>query len=184
MTLNKPIIGDPDPVYINRIEQKTAKDFQDALEELFKHEVYAIAWTQYTPHFNDGDVCIFGVNVGANVLLTSALPDDEEYLDPDDAERLLYNMLWDDSYLQDTTIEGFDEQYLCVTSSSSTTWDYESREWKETGLVDPPAWHAAQVLVNDLQSGAYNDVLLENFGDHASVIATRNEFIVRAWEHD
>ena len=44
------------------------KSGQDASKEVFKEffeqfpEVDKIQWTQYTPYFNDGDACTFGVN--------------------------------------------------------------------------------------------------------------------------
>ncbi len=45
--------------------QKTlSKDILNELKELMQNNplIEAIRWNQYTPHFNDGDVCEFGVN--------------------------------------------------------------------------------------------------------------------------
>ena len=38
--------------------------FQDASKDLFAThpELEQFSWTQYTPYFNDGDECVFGVN--------------------------------------------------------------------------------------------------------------------------
>lgn len=38
--------------------------FQEGSQEIFTKypEVKSFSWTQYTPYFNDGDECIFGVN--------------------------------------------------------------------------------------------------------------------------
>lgn len=35
-----------------------------ALKDIFDNfpQIEAIRWTQYAPHFNDGDACVFGVN--------------------------------------------------------------------------------------------------------------------------
>lgn len=43
--------------------QKTAEEFKAALDVLFAVDgVKAVVWTQYTPYFNDGDPCTFGIN--------------------------------------------------------------------------------------------------------------------------
>lgn len=60
---------------LNRLIQEHAKakqEFQNLASKLIKEEfkgffkavpeVTVIKWTQYTPYFNDGDPCVFGVN--------------------------------------------------------------------------------------------------------------------------
>lgn len=45
--------------------QKTAQAlFKETVKEFFvkNSDVTAIVWTQYTPYFNDGEPCVFGVN--------------------------------------------------------------------------------------------------------------------------
>ena len=37
------------------------KNFGGYVAELIKDDVVAIRWTQYSPHFNDGDPCVFSV---------------------------------------------------------------------------------------------------------------------------
>jgi hypothetical protein len=53
-------------------QRELQKKFQETAQALFKEttkeffdknpKVTAIVWTQYTPYFNDGDTCTFGVN--------------------------------------------------------------------------------------------------------------------------
>jgi hypothetical protein len=57
-----------------------------AFKELFdKHpKLESVTWTQYTPHFNDGDACVFSVNGFESVLYDGAQREDpcwksEEY---------------------------------------------------------------------------------------------------------
>jgi len=38
----------------------------------------ALRWTQYTPHFNDGEACEFRVNNDFDVLLGKYIPDDDD----------------------------------------------------------------------------------------------------------
>lgn len=42
------------------------KDFAPMLQPLFEKsngKIKSIGWTQYTPYFNDGDTCEFGINI-------------------------------------------------------------------------------------------------------------------------
>jgi len=41
------------------------KSFEDGAKELFNNfsQLESFAWTQYTPHFNDGDPCSFGTDI-------------------------------------------------------------------------------------------------------------------------
>jgi hypothetical protein len=53
---------------INRLKQDMVKDlrvrFKDIFVPFFEKwpEVKFFRWAQYTPYFNDGDECVFGVN--------------------------------------------------------------------------------------------------------------------------
>lgn len=53
---------------INALKEERSSLFQKEINVIFENffkenpEVRAIRWTQYTPYFNDGDECIFGVN--------------------------------------------------------------------------------------------------------------------------
>lgn len=48
--------------------------FTESLAPFFaaNPEVIGVTWTQYTPYFNDGDVCEFGVHEPALILSTEA----------------------------------------------------------------------------------------------------------------
>lgn len=52
----------------NEIQHRIQEDLKGALEVAFKdffakyEGVEAVSWTQYTPHFNDGEPCVFGIN--------------------------------------------------------------------------------------------------------------------------
>ncbi len=56
-------------------KDKIQKDGKSICRELFKEffdkhpDVESIKWHQYTPYFNDGDVCEFGVNSDASIKL-------------------------------------------------------------------------------------------------------------------
>lgn len=51
----------------SEIRRLEAIDFEEQARELFQRipEIEEFSWTQYTPYFNDGDECIFGVGSDA-----------------------------------------------------------------------------------------------------------------------
>lgn len=65
---NEPFMGVPVLGTISRnteapVEQYHPQKLIDLLNELLQIEhVEALRWEQYTPYFNDGDACIFGIN--------------------------------------------------------------------------------------------------------------------------
>lgn len=46
--------------YLDTVEPALKEAFADLFTQF--PELEAIRWTQYSPHFNDGDACTFGVN--------------------------------------------------------------------------------------------------------------------------
>ena len=47
-----------------RMQDEGKVALEEALAEVFTAhpKLHAIRWTQYTPYFNDGEACVFGVN--------------------------------------------------------------------------------------------------------------------------
>lgn len=81
--------------YKNQLEimrQQTRKAFEQffvpAVQEMMVGNFTAVHWEQYTPYFNDGDECVFGINmynafkVGEDVKTKW----DEEYFDEYDLD--------------------------------------------------------------------------------------------------
>lgn len=48
----------------NKLQNFGKEAFKEAFTDFFTRNPYidAVVWTQYTPYFNDGDPCIFGVH--------------------------------------------------------------------------------------------------------------------------
>lgn len=79
--------------------EQTRKDLTKTLKTelttLLKGEIWdtfpkleAFAWTQYTPYFNDGDTCTFGVNTDPDIKYDGrSYGDDELFYDEDDNEK-------------------------------------------------------------------------------------------------
>lgn len=56
--------------------------FVESSRELFEKYPYLerFSWTQYTPYFNDGDECTFGVNSDACDIVINGVEFEEIYL--------------------------------------------------------------------------------------------------------
>jgi hypothetical protein len=70
------------------LDKKVADHGKDALAREFQTffekfpEVGAVRWTQYTPHFNDGDECVFDRHsFEASLDFVSSLKEDSEFED-------------------------------------------------------------------------------------------------------
>jgi len=61
----------------NLSEQYDAARFIEELDKVFENEkITAIRWYQYTPYFNDGEACVFGISE-----LSLKLKDEEDFID-------------------------------------------------------------------------------------------------------
>ena len=88
------------------VQNLAQEEFKKSMREIFIliPSLKAIAWTQYSPHFNDGDECVFGVN---SVAALSFIPSRTAY----DYEELLQEMDEDD--------EGIPENAYAISDYSS-----------------------------------------------------------------
>ena len=66
--------------------EKGSKIFHKYCEEIFENfpEVKSFGWSQYTPYFNDGDECVFGVN---EVDRINGYSDYSDYADGEEDEE-------------------------------------------------------------------------------------------------
>jgi hypothetical protein len=77
--------------YEKKAKAEGERVVREALREFFAAfpEVAAIRWTQYTPYFNDGDACVFGVNEPCVKLMTRDA--DEDLQEDDEVDDGLIN---------------------------------------------------------------------------------------------
>lgn len=122
-------------------------------------DVDGLAWTGYTPYFNDGDACVF--SIGEVCVLIK------------DKEGSPY--LTDDAEPEYGVEDAYDSYSLNV-----------ERDWSAPGR--PRSGPAAQLAEDLDEVGSalrkFQDVLLVLFGDHVQVIATRNGYDVDEYYHD
>lgn len=138
--------------------------FTDASKKIFSQEakhlferhpvLVGFGWTQYTPYFNDGDVCNFSRN-GLSIQFTSS------------KETLKYDLCELDYY----------------ESSAFTRWDSSLRKSIPLE-GDFTAEKAAGSEVTKFMAAFTDEQLEGMFGDHVQVIVTRDGVEVEEYNHD
>ena len=77
----KPVEGEVGQYGDEPVKQADPEQLREALDYLFElPNVQAVRWQQYTPYFNDGEACEFGI-YEANVLVDGAPEDGGDYGD-------------------------------------------------------------------------------------------------------
>lgn len=150
-------------------EQHHPDDLINALDALISlPEVAKVRWTQYTPYFNDGEACVFGVN-SAEVLLTVEANDevdeeDDEYDDYDQTH-------WRSTYELHEYGEG-------------DTWE-ERRANMKYEIKGVNTAHVENKLAALEEEMNYHEVILsDKFGDPAEVTYDGEKFVVEHYDHD
>jgi hypothetical protein len=158
----------------SRTPQRPIEELQVAIAELLKHDDFtALRWQQYTPYFNDGDPCVFGV-------YTHGLKGPDE--DAGDYQDGFHDMSsWGFSSLSDEAKEFYGKYERGTYDRETRT--YGEGHW-EVEPKNPEMIHQAMKVSGMIESGAFNDALLEMFGDHATVTLRRDKIDVEFYEHD
>lgn len=150
------------------------RQFQTQAQEMFKGitkeffdknpGVKSIVWTQYTPYFNDGDTCEFGVNSPS----FSNSPNGEG-VSP-----------WGEYDGDDESIWACDNVGSVLTLDREY-WKEEADRIRAAGGVDADSCDAFSRMI---LSSEMSDVFLAMFGDHVKVVATSEGFDVEDYDHD
>lgn len=150
-----------------KMEQQIKEQGEAAMVEYFRDvfaaypELHGVQWEQYTPYFNDGDECIFGVHEPefdvtgeGNFVDSYDLYEGTEWsaTEPTDAPG--------GSYVTDTGREGSYRFHVAKNAH--------------------PAYPAVSQVSHDLQA---NDQILKfAFGDHAQITVTREGIKVTEYQ--
>lgn len=138
-----------------------AKEIVHMLKDLISDSdgIEAIRWSQYTPYFNDGDVCEFGVNDleikfdQKKFPVTKDLEEDEE----------------EEEFVQDWQFDKFFERQEDVIN------------FKEVAALEKKV-KVFQDIHSELQN--MEDGLKEAFGDHVTVTVTRKGIETESYDHE
>lgn len=176
----------------NRPEQYSIDHFKATISTILAHpEVTGIAWTQYTPYFNDGDPCVFSVGEpyfsfqGVNVSEDTYF--DYSWMEDEYEER---GVVWCGDYcnseIYDKIVGEAKKEFGPWTGSyASRTWT-----WKEGSGPDaspnPALFTAITNFKNFIDGGHYNHAVEDLFGDHATIKIDKlaGKVIIDEYSHD
>lgn len=168
-----------------QLEEELKAAGEGALKEYFTEifenypDLLAVRWAQYTPYFNDGDPCEFGVNEPYFKIV--GMGEETWEYDDDEDEQLGYTSIYS---LYEWVPDGPPEK------RERRAWDYVNRVHRVEEYVHQPTkrgnfhplYEVATKISSDLQA---NSRLLElAIGDHAEVTVTRDKITVEEYHHD
>lgn len=170
--LGIPIEGD---VYQSRSNsrQRPVEELQPLLRAVLDDPtVYDFGWRQYTPYFNDGDTCEFGIH---GMWLRTV----------EDAERFTAN---------DEDENDFDVWEYEIGSGHPSLgreysrWDHEVTQGRrlegEYEGPDKARYERCCALSRAIEGGEFKNVLYNLFGDHASITFRKDKIVVDEYSHD
>lgn len=129
--------------------------------------VVEYGWRQYTPYFNDGDVCEFGVH---ELWVRTTLDDEDK--DTYELEVSSWHpTLGTERYIQGDVIPS---KYGYGHSYGPGRWEHKENPFPETTKL---AERVAEVI------GGAEVTLLEWFGDHAEITITKDGIQVDEYDH-
>lgn len=192
--LGIPVDGD-----ISRGEKRTPQKPLTELEPLIRAllddpGMVDFGWRQYTPYFNDGDPCVFSVGepwfrTTADVkAVTDAIAGDARAQQAEHAAALSRLNGGDDDEDWDDPDSTYQYELGGHPSLGDRphTYNRETREY-DAGQYEGPdeaRYDRCRAFAEAIGSGAFDDVLLEAFGDHCSVIIRKDRISVSEYSRD
>jgi hypothetical protein len=170
---------------IEKLKIKLVKDtqmlFKQSVKDIFKKhkELISFSWTQFTPHWNDGDSCQFSANT--DYIYLNGSEESESLWD----NQNLYNDLLD----YESVRNKLKAENVKLAKKKDQKWRIESNERKleelENADIKQVKWKT-EVLkdINGLLDMADTDALLEMFNDHVKVTVTKDGIETEDYEHD
>lgn len=149
---------------MQEVAKEALKDGTRAIFEEYGDILAKFGWAQYTPYFNDGDPCEFGMN---ELVLVGKKSDDG----PDDDEREEY----------EDEIRG-DLPYDSVGAFS--TYSDNSKISDRYGTKDERYVRCHGACLQVYEALAYGDLAKELFGDHVQVIITPESVETTEYDHE
>lgn len=143
-------------------DQRPMSELVEYFRAAFEKGIKAIAWTQYTPYFNDGEPCEFGVG---DWSFTS---------NPKVASAWLNEAAGDEE-------DAYDDNGDPITEYFRTDFYHYEAPWSDR-YPHPDGFKKDDIELPD--AGAFEQVLNETFGDHTTVVVTPERVVQFYYEHD
>ena len=157
---------------LNKERQDLQTKYQTKMQEHLKgltkaffkdnHQVTAFVWTQYTPYFNDGEECTFGVN--------------DPYFSNAEGEDLEDITRWGEYDGEKDDIWSEESWALLEYTNNQVLRDKLSLTQEQAAAI--------KRFSKMIQSDDMEPVMRAMFDDHVRVIATREGFDVEEHDHD
>jgi hypothetical protein len=151
----------------DRKDQRPIAELQPILQAVLDDPtVTEFGWQQYTPYFNDGEPCEFGVS--GLWVRTTDLPSTDEDEDADE-----------DTY----RLEVYRHPAL---GKRPRTWNPTTRDYDEAAYEGPDEarYDRCRALAKAIEGGEFENVLLDAFGDHARVTVRKTGIEIEFYDHD
>lgn len=187
--LGRPITGDIQHYSTkNQVEPRPISELVAALDALLAYpEVEAVRWEQYTPYFNDGDVCEFGVREPRIKFVGEDAGGD--YDDGFSEDGKSYPLgYWETHY--DPYAYGRRTNWRTAQVTETTPpegkvpGDWHDKAFYVDGVVRSDIETAFKAFSSAVQDDGFEIDLHKHFGDPAQVTANREGFNVEFYEHD
>lgn len=170
---------------IEKLRSKMIKDsqllFKQSLKDIFKKhkKLVSFSWTQYTPHWNDGDECVFSAHT--DYLYINGSEEDSNFRD---MEKLYADCLDKDKAIKKLTAEN-----VKLAKKKDQKWQIESNERRieeiQKADFEDIKWKCEFLKdANDLLNDFSQEALQEMFNDHVRVIVTKTGIETESYEHD
>ena len=153
------------------VEQKTKEDLAELLNPILSNPLFkSVGWVQYTPYFNDGDPCVFSVNEPYFVCVGEDVNEEDEDYDP-----------WE--FKENHGVEWGEHPVL---GKEGSHYDRGVGQWVKEPYEGEhePEFRLAKAFSDAIQSGAFDNVLLDAFGDHADITVKPTGITVEYYSHD
>lgn len=161
-------------------EREGEKFFKEAVKEIFKEfpKLKSFSWEEYTPHWNDGDECVFSVYFETLVVNEENSPESlwelqslHELLSNKDEEKLRIERELAD-------FKGKDDDWKVKQLKS------QLRDIAERDPVDIAEKYKMKKTITDLLEGIPTDTYQKMFGEGRVVVRRNGASAVEECEHD
>lgn len=145
----------------HRVKQRPLEEFTPLVQAVLDDElVTEFGWHQYTPYFNDGDECVFHA-----YSLWVRTVEDPSWDEVDDSEDL---------------------EIGCHHALSPRHWNPQLGRYEDVqrDSAKQATYDRCKALGDAIEGGAFDEVLLDAFGDHADITVRRSGITVGFYQHD
>ena len=161
--------------------QRPAEELIPLIEALLAEpEIDSFGWEQYTPYHSDGDELVFGVGTFWAKTVRCAQNDDDHWS---------YQFSTSDTNGHKTLGHVHEKGSWVVNGPGPRKWVTEPPVYRPPSREVYPAdeaerlWRLCYKTSKAINSGHFNRVLLDKFGDHAAVTMRGGVFHIEQYDH-